>query len=91
MNIFVKDPVETNITSIKNKLLTLKADELGEELAITFRSHHERTQQYAQESNELRIKFKLTPRACEKLKDRISKWLEVENIQIKKLMKEKRG
>lgn len=30
MNIFVKDPVHRNITAIKNKLLTLKADELGE-------------------------------------------------------------
>ena len=64
MNIFVKDPVEINITSIKNKLLTLKADELGEELAVTFRSYQERVHQYAHESNELRIKFKLTPKAC---------------------------
>ena len=51
MNIFVKDPVESNITAIKNKLLTIKAHVLGEELTITFRSYEERVTQYTQESN----------------------------------------
>lgn len=30
MNIFVKDPVDNNLTGIKNKLLTMKTEELGE-------------------------------------------------------------
>ena len=39
MNIFVKDPVDNNLTGIKNKLLTMKTEELGEQLAITFRNY----------------------------------------------------
>lgn len=35
--------------------------------------------------------FKLKPTACEKLKDIVSKWPEVKNIQIKKQMKDKRN
>lgn len=39
MNIFLKEPVESNLTITKNKLLTLNPEQIGEELKISFKNY----------------------------------------------------
>ena len=37
--IFLKEPVESNLTVTKNKLLTLNPEQIGEELKISFKNY----------------------------------------------------
>lgn len=39
MNIFLKEPVESNLMVTKNKLLTLNPEQIGEELKISFKNY----------------------------------------------------
>lgn len=64
MNIFLKEPVESNTTVVKNKLAMLNQEQIGEELKISYKNYQERVNEYSENENELRINFKLRATGC---------------------------
>lgn len=64
MDIFVKEPIQNNITCVKNKLLTIDPRQIGNELNVNFKNYQQRVSEYSEQSNELRIMFRLQPPEC---------------------------
>lgn len=77
MNIFLKDHSENSLANLRNKLLSINPEQIGEELKIDFKAAHGRS---IENLNEIRISFKMSPAGCEILKDLVSDWTEVKNI-----------